>query len=82
MAPTSFHVEKGNTLGLLGPNGAGKSSMLSMMSMDLKTTQGDIKLINTLINSKKMIDHGKVMGIVPQYDCIYEDLTVNESLIF
>jgi ABC-type multidrug transport system ATPase subunit len=42
----SFVIQKGEVLGLLGPNGAGKSTTFNIITMDLKRTNGDIKLMN------------------------------------
>ena len=41
----TFCVKKGEVFGLLGPNGAGKSSMFNIMTMDLRRTDGDIKIM-------------------------------------
>lgn len=41
----TFQVKKGEVFGLLGPNGAGKSTMFNMMTMDLKRTSGDVKIL-------------------------------------
>lgn len=41
----TFVVKKGEVFGLLGPNGAGKSSMFNMMTMNLRRTGGDIRLM-------------------------------------
>ena len=35
----------GEVVGLLGPNGAGKSTMFNMMTMDLKRSDGEVKLL-------------------------------------
>jgi len=42
----SFAVKKGEVLGLLGPNGAGKSSTFNVLTMDLKRSSGDARLMN------------------------------------
>lgn len=41
----TFCVRKGEVFGLLGPNGAGKSTMFNMMTMDLKRSDGEVKLL-------------------------------------
>ena len=41
----TFAVKKGEVFGLLGPNGAGKSSMFNIMTMDLKRTSGQVKIL-------------------------------------
>lgn len=42
----SFQVPRGQVFGLLGPNGAGKSSMFNVMTMDLKRTDGEVKIMD------------------------------------
>jgi ABC-type multidrug transport system ATPase subunit len=61
----SFAVAKGEVLGLLGPNGAGKSTTLNVITMDLKRTGGEIKLMDQHIDSIDIKKHGQKMGIVP-----------------
>lgn len=46
----TFHVGKGEVFGLLGPNGAGKSSMFNVMTMDLKRSDGEVKILDTDID--------------------------------
>ena len=41
----TFAVKKGEVFGLLGPNGAGKSSMFNIMTMDLRRTSGQVKIL-------------------------------------
>jgi len=41
----TFSVKKGEVFGLLGPNGAGKSSMFNIMTMNLKRSGGDVKIL-------------------------------------
>jgi ABC-type multidrug transport system ATPase subunit len=52
----TFCVKKGEVFGLLGPNGAGKSTMFNLMTMDLKRTNGEIKLISTDIEELSVIE--------------------------
>lgn len=40
----TFNIKKGEILGLLGPNGAGKSTTFNMLTMDIKRTDGDIRM--------------------------------------
>jgi len=42
----TFAVAKGEVLGLLGPNGAGKSTTFNMITMNLKRSNGGIKLMD------------------------------------
>lgn len=44
----SFDVRRGEVLGILGPNGAGKTTLFNMISGDLKTSGGEIRLGDTM----------------------------------
>jgi ABC-type multidrug transport system ATPase subunit len=66
--------------GLLGPNGAGKSTMFNMMTMDLKRTAGEVRLIGTEIDSLNVVRHGNKMGLCPQFNPIWKYLTVDQCL--
>jgi ABC-type multidrug transport system ATPase subunit len=43
----TYCVKKGEVFGLLGPNGAGKSTMFNVCTMDLKRSEGDLRIHNT-----------------------------------
>ena len=51
--------------GLLGPNGAGKSTMFNMMTMDLKRSQGEIKILGKNLDSLVVVEDGKKLGMCP-----------------
>lgn len=59
----TFCVKKGEVFGLLGPNGAGKSTMFNMMSMDMKRTSGDIRLLGNEIDDVNIVRDGNKMGM-------------------
>jgi ABC-type multidrug transport system ATPase subunit len=61
----SLHVKKGEVFGLLGPNGAGKSTMFNIMTMDLKRSDGDVKIMDTMIDDLNVTEHGNKMGMCP-----------------
>lgn len=73
----TFGVKKGEVLGLLGPNGAGKSSMFNVITMDLKRTSGEVKLMDTDIDRLNITEHGNKMGMCPQFNPIWKSLTVD-----
>jgi ABC-type multidrug transport system ATPase subunit len=50
----TFSVKKGSVFGLLGPNGAGKSSMFNIMTMDIKRTEGQIKVMDIDIDKMQV----------------------------
>jgi len=66
---------------LLGHNGAGKSTTISMITGLCEPTSGNI-----LINNKDIVENTKearsLLGYCPQHNLLFENLTVNEHLIF
>lgn|SRR5690554_1808030 len=77
----SFHVKRGEVFGLIGPNGAGKSTLLSILATITKPSSGTISFqeMNVLKNSKAV---KSMIGYVPQDIGLWEDLTVEENMIF
>lgn len=47
---TNFCVKKGEVFGLLGPNGAGKSTIFNMLTMDLKRSSANAKILHRLLD--------------------------------
>jgi len=74
-------VSSGEVMGILGPNGAGKTTLISILSTTIVPTRGSIKLAETDITAAP--EKAKpVVGIVPQEISLYNDLTVEENIIF
>jgi len=82
VAGNTFGVPRGSVLGLLGPNGAGKSSTFSMMSMQTGKTAGHGYVLGRGIEDIDLENVGKSLSICPQYNSIWDRLTVDESLNF
>ena len=75
----SFNVNKGEIFGMIGPNGAGKSTTFAMMTTLIKPTSGSIKVAGfDALNEDDRIR--PVIGIVPQKQSLYPDLTARENL--
>ncbi|KAM0265667.1 hypothetical protein ACHAQJ_000101 [Trichoderma viride] len=66
----SFNVRKGQIVALLGANGSGKSTTLDAIAGLNKLTSGEIT-----------IDGQGGLGIAPQKNVLWDDLTVEEHLI-
>lgn len=73
----SFCVKKGEILGLLGPNGAGKSTTFNLLTLDLKRSDGNIKILNETVDKLNIVKNGIYMGISPQMNTIWDKLTVD-----
>ncbi|KAL4456247.1 hypothetical protein ABPG74_014208 [Tetrahymena malaccensis] len=77
----SLHVKKGEIFGLLGPNGAGKTTLISMITGVYAPTKGNAWIAGyDIVNNIEMVHLN--MGVCPQFDLLWPDLTVEEHLLF
>ncbi|KAI8909842.1 hypothetical protein EDD86DRAFT_190712 [Gorgonomyces haynaldii] len=74
-----FCVEEGKLLGLLGQNGAGKSTTIGMLSGLTPATSGDALIYGHSVKTQ-MNEIRKIMGICPQHDILFDDLTAREHI--
>ncbi len=77
----SLDIEKGTIFGLLGPNGAGKSTLIRVLSCQSRPTSGHALIAGLDVVSQKK-DVLSIIGVVPQENSFYDDLTVNENLTY
>jgi lipooligosaccharide transport system ATP-binding protein len=74
-----FHVDAGEAFGFLGPNGAGKSSTMRMIGCVSPVTEGTLEIFGLAPAT-----HGSAirarLGVVPQEDCLDEQLSVRDNL--
>ncbi|KAJ3074904.1 hypothetical protein HDU98_009873 [Podochytrium sp. JEL0797] len=77
----SFAAEMGTVFGLLGPNGAGKTTLISILTGLYPASYGNAMLagFNIATDGSEIC---QVMGICPQFDILWDDLTVEEHLYF
>ncbi|ORZ35188.1 hypothetical protein BCR44DRAFT_1124534 [Catenaria anguillulae PL171] len=72
-------VFKNESLAFLGPNGAGKSTAISILTGLLRPTHG-----NATICGKSVVPFDpaikRTLGVCPQHDKVFPDLTVREHL--
>ena len=77
----TFNVKKGTIFGIVGPDGAGKSTLLRMLSGILRPDGGTIQIggLNIQDNLYAVKEN---LAYMPQRFGLYEDLTVEENIIF
>jgi ATP-binding cassette subfamily A (ABC1) protein 3 len=76
---TSFGLEYGECFALLGINGAGKSTTFKALTCEIEPTAGQIT-INGFDAYKDFNQARRLIGYCPQYDAIFELVTVYEHL--
>jgi len=75
----SLDIEKGTIFGLLGPNGAGKSTLIKVLSCQMRPTTGSAFISGLdVVSDKKYVL--SIIGVVPQENSFYDELTVTENL--
>ena len=77
----SFCVEPGECFGLLGLNGAGKTTTFKCITQELSPDNGKI-YINGRDMSNNFSELSSIFGYCPQFDAIFEYMTVYENLEF
>ncbi len=77
----SFDIMKGEIFGIVGPDGAGKSTLLRMMSGILLPESGTVE-INGMNMQDNLFRIKESLAYMPQRFGLYEDLTVEENIIF
>jgi ATP-binding cassette subfamily A (ABC1) protein 3 len=74
-------LEPGECFGLLGLNGAGKTTTFKCITQEIAPDNGEIFVFGKEIRGK-FNELKKVFGYCPQFDAIFEYLTVYENLEF
>lgn len=77
----SIRVESGELFGLLGPNGAGKTTLISQLIGMFPPTRGNAWIGGYDIRNNLEIVQLQI-GVCPQFDILWENLTVEEHLLF
>ena len=77
----SFRVEKQSIFGFLGPNGSGKTTVIRMLCGILEPTEGSGKIGGIDVATETDRIKGSI-GYMSQKFSLYDELTVNENLLF
>mmetsp|Transcript_6172 Transcript_6172/g.5545 ORF Transcript_6172/g.5545 Transcript_6172/m.5545 type:complete len:470 (+) Transcript_6172:784-2193(+) len=75
----SFNMYKGQIFALLGHNGAGKTTTINMITGLYEATSGQTSIFGT-ITKDNLEEVRKQMGVCPQHDILFDNLTVKEHL--
>lgn len=74
-----LEIGQGEVFGLIGPNGAGKTSTIKVLASLLRPTYGEIHVAGVDLREQPRA-LGHVLGYMPDFPPIYEDLFVWEFL--
>lgn len=77
----SLTVEQGAVVGFIGPNGAGKTTTMRILTTLLQPTSGQAWLVGFSVTSQPR-DVRRVVGYMPDFFGVYEDMKVWEYLDF
>ncbi|MCK4465436.1 MAG: ATP-binding cassette domain-containing protein [Bacteroidales bacterium] len=76
----NLQVYEKEIFGLLGPNGAGKSTSINMICGLLKSTSGEVLVMNEKITKNKKVK--SLIGVCPQENIFWPRLSCREQLLF
>ncbi|KAJ3064546.1 ATP-binding cassette sub- A member 1 [Podochytrium sp. JEL0797] len=76
---SSFTLAEGKLLALLGQNGAGKSTTMSMLAGLTPATSGDALICGLSVRTQMSLIR-QMLGVCPQHDILFEDLTAREHI--
>lgn len=81
----SFEIKPGDFVFLVGQTGSGKSTVLKLMYMDLRPTQGTVvvgKYISSTIHRRATPHLRRTLGIIFQDYRLFDDRTVYDNVAF
>ena len=77
----SLNFYKDEIFALLGHNGAGKTTLISMLTGLYEATEGSALYDGyDILDSNNMDKFRTILGICPQHDVLFDDLTIREHL--
>ena len=75
----SLDIYHGQITAILGHNGAGKTTLVSMLTGLIPMTSGEMRVRDWYL-SQNMTEIRKMLGVCPQHNILYPELTVSEHL--
>ncbi|KAL5254305.1 hypothetical protein ACHWQZ_G013923 [Mnemiopsis leidyi] len=75
----SLKLYQGQVTALLGHNGAGKTTTMSILTGMIAPTSGHYNIRYT---SEEVLDSRDTLGVCPQHNVLWEELTIAEHLLF
>ncbi len=76
----SLELKPGETFGLLGPNGAGKTTTIHMLVGAIRPDSGKVSIQGATDPTRPQVR--QLIGLAPQVEALYEELTGQENLTF
>ena len=76
-----LHVKEGEIFGYIGPNGAGKTTTLKILATLLTPTHGRAEICGLEVGVQSRAIR-RLIGYMPDFFGVYEDMTVHEYLTF
>lgn len=77
----NLKINEGELFGLLGPNGAGKTTLITQLTGLYPPTLGNAWIGGFDIRNNLDIVQLQI-GVCPQFDILWENLTVEDHLLF
>ena len=75
----SFMVKSGDIIGLLGPSGSGKTTTIRLLIGAIAADSGSITFDDVTVPNLNLL---KRIGLMPQNDALYDDLSGEDNLKF
>lgn len=77
----TLSIEEGSVVGFIGPNGAGKTTTIRILTTLLRPTRGEARIAGHSVLQQPQAVR-RVMGYMPDFFGVYEDMQVWEYLDF
>ena len=74
-----FEIKKGELLGVMGHNGAGKTTLINTLCGLVNKDEGNVRIFDSNI-SENLQYCRKRMGVVSQFDVLWDELTGIEHM--